>query len=159
MPPSLLLLLLISKCTARNAPCGFNRGIRHIPPVPRMVARASMPIETSAQSAYRGIPGQFGAANRAHLISVDENCYAFPPFSMVGPLIAFIMEEQLQCSLIIPVLNPIPVWFTTLQAASSDIRVLGQAGERGIQSMGISRTKRVYHFRLRSPDFRMFRGQ
>ncbi len=81
VPPSLLLLLLllISKCTARNAPCCFNRGNRHVPPVPRMVARASMPTETSAQSVYRGIPGQIGAANRAHLLSSGMFCFRLLP--------------------------------------------------------------------------------
>lgn len=43
-------------------------------------------------------------------IAKEKNCYVNPPFAMLGPVINFIKENQLSCSVVMPAMPVIPVW-------------------------------------------------
>jgi hypothetical protein len=45
-------------------------------------------------------------------IDKHENYYAFPPYCLLASVIRFIIDEQINCTLIFPHFIPVPNWFT-----------------------------------------------
>ncbi len=65
-------------------------------------------------------------------ISAAENCYVFPPFKMVPAVIAFLRQERLTCTVVVPICDPIPNWQPLLQEMSWDCFILGPRGDKSV---------------------------
>jgi hypothetical protein len=59
-------------------------------------------------------------------------CYVFPPFALLLPVIAFIRENSLNCTLIACVDGVAPTWIPNLFNHIDDAFVVGNKGEKGI---------------------------
>ncbi len=68
----------------------------------------------------------------AQRISPMENCYVFPPFKMIPAVVGFIKERRLQCTMVVPLSDPIPNWMPILQEMSQDCFLLGARGDKSV---------------------------
>ena len=65
----------------------------------------------------------------AQVYAPEENYYAFPPFCLLPTVIRFVIQEQINCILLIPVISPLPPWFTVVMAKAVAV---GYIGDRGV---------------------------
>lgn len=64
-------------------------------------------------------------------ISLELNPYVFPPISMVLPVITLLKEHGVkECTLVVPVLDIVPVWWPVLQTYCVRSIKLGKKGQR-----------------------------
>ena len=68
----------------------------------------------------------------AQNISQDENCYAFPPFSLVVPLLKFLAENNIICTVIVPLEDIAPLWFPSYYDSISDAFLIGYKTQKGV---------------------------
>ena len=68
----------------------------------------------------------------AQNISQQENCYAFPPFNLLVPLIGLINECQIVCTVIVPAYDITPVWMPLIVGMMQDALILGLKGQKGV---------------------------
>lgn len=68
----------------------------------------------------------------AQKYSKDEIYYAFPPFCLLFPVIKFIVEMKINCTLLFPKLNPIPVWYPFLLRHIESLKLIGCKGDKGV---------------------------
>lgn len=61
-----------------------------------------------------------------------KNCYAFPPFNMVIPLLKFVVENDILCTIIVPIDQAIPIWFPAYFRSINDAFIIGHKGQKGI---------------------------
>ena len=62
----------------------------------------------------------------------DENYYAFPPYCLLSSVIKFIIEEQINCTILFPQFLPVPNWFTLVLRYARCITVVGFKGDKGV---------------------------
>ncbi|KAJ7389500.1 hypothetical protein OS493_031152 [Desmophyllum pertusum] len=60
-----------------------------------------------------------------------ENCYAFPPFVLIGPLINFLRQEKARCTLVVPDISPRKYWWPIVQTECSEQFLLAARGQSG----------------------------
>ena len=77
-------------------------------------------------------PHSAGINMFAQDIGRDENCYVFPPFRMLPAVVAFVREERLTCTLVVPVFDQVPNWQPVLQEMSWDCFLLGSRGDKNV---------------------------
>ena len=77
-------------------------------------------------------PGTAGVNAFAQNISQKENCYAFPPFNLLVPLIGLINEGSINCTVVVPAYDITPVWMPLAADMMQDALVLGLKGQKGI---------------------------
>ena len=68
-------------------------------------------------------------------LTSQHNYYCFPPFCMVGPVVAFLLKECSNCikvTLVVPKLNPMPYWWPLLLNRALSVVSLGQSDESDI---------------------------
>lgn len=66
-------------------------------------------------------------------ITLEKNPYVFPPFRLILPLIVYLKNQGVEaCTMVIPKLLPIPVWWPLVSQYAMDRFVLGKKGERGV---------------------------
>jgi hypothetical protein len=58
-----------------------------------------------------------------------DNPYVFPPFSLVGPVVRFLLPFHIPFTIIVPVPCPKPVWWPILKAVSYDSVSLGSKND------------------------------
>ena len=64
-------------------------------------------------------------------ISQEENAYVFPPFCLVFPVLKFLRESGIgRCTVIVPALNPVPIWWPLLWSLVVQWFVLAIKGEK-----------------------------
>ena len=61
-------------------------------------------------------------------IEQGENCYVFPPFSLSAPVISFIRESELQCTVIVPESDVTPIWQPHFVSRIKDALLIGSKG-------------------------------
>jgi hypothetical protein len=74
------------------------------------------------------LPDSAGVNVLSKVLSYTENYYCFPPFCMVGSVLAFILLENprpLRVTLVVPRLSPLPSWWPVLVSSASSLRCLG----------------------------------
>lgn len=76
--------------------------------------------------------GSSGSNVFAQDISLHENAYTFPPFTLVGPLLKFLATSGCRVSIVVPDISPRRYWWPVLTATSVDRLLLGKKGEREI---------------------------
>ena len=65
-------------------------------------------------------------------ISLEVNAYVFPPFCLIFPVLKFLQESGIkECSIVVPVANPAPLWWPLFWSLVKKWRVLGEQGEKG----------------------------
>ena len=77
-------------------------------------------------------PGSAGVNMFSQRVSPVENCYVFPPISLIASVLAFVREQGLTCSVVVPFLQPLPPWFPMLQASAVSFLLLGEKGEKDV---------------------------
>lgn len=78
-------------------------------------------------------PGSAGVNVFAQDISKETNPYVFPPFILVGPLLRFLVSQNIsRCTMVIPTLYPLPYWWPLLQAHVCATVCIGKKGQTGI---------------------------
>ncbi len=65
-------------------------------------------------------------------ISSNENCYVFPPFSLMLSVIRFIIQNDIICTLILPVNHIAPAWLPSVIDNISDAFIIGRKGQRNV---------------------------
>ncbi|XP_077998242.1 uncharacterized protein LOC144451313 [Glandiceps talaboti] len=58
-----------------------------------------------------------------------ENCYVFPPFQMVGPILKLVKEQKGLATFVIPKLSPMKYWWPIVQGEAKKLVELAPAGE------------------------------
>jgi hypothetical protein len=77
------------------------------------------------------LPNSAGVNVLSQSLSADQNYYCFPPFCMLGPVVAFLLQEcpsDIKVTLVVPRMNPLPAWWPALVHRSKDSIVLGKLG-------------------------------
>ncbi|KAK3753769.1 hypothetical protein QZH41_003888 [Actinostola sp. cb2023] len=103
-----------------------------------------MALDSNAQCDHNGdplphiapapTPKAMGVNVFAHHISwvegsVFENCYVFPPFQLIGPVLKFLREQKARCTIVVPDRYPRPYWWPILQSQCSSELRLAQQGD------------------------------
>lgn len=65
-------------------------------------------------------------------IDKNENCYVFPPFSLTLPVLAFIRENKLNCTIVLRPDKITPPWIPLFFDWIQDAFILGQDGQNGV---------------------------
>ncbi len=68
----------------------------------------------------------------AQRIDRTENCYVFPPYSMISPVVGFVREQRLTCSLVLPGFDTIPVWQPVVHDVAKNHFLLGARGDKSV---------------------------
>lgn len=63
-------------------------------------------------------------------LSREENAYVFPPFCLVFPVLKFLQQSGIrECTIIVPALNPVPMWWPLLWSLVIKWLVLAHKGD------------------------------
>ena len=76
--------------------------------------------------------GSLGVNVFSQYIDQEENCYVFPPFNLLVPIIKFIEECQINCTVVVPASDLTPVWMPLVAEMTKDALLLGLKGQKGI---------------------------
>ncbi|XP_052060953.1 uncharacterized protein LOC127701170 isoform X1 [Mytilus californianus] len=68
----------------------------------------------------------------AQTVDTNENCYVFPPFALLLPVLSFIRENMLNCTVILRVDGVIAAWVPTYYEFIQDAFIVGNKGQRGV---------------------------
>ena len=77
-------------------------------------------------------PNSSGVNMFAQAIRKNENCYVHPPFTIINPVVKFIVENQLKCTLVIPSTDITPIWLPLVHSSIEDALVIGYKGQKHI---------------------------
>ena len=77
-------------------------------------------------------PNSSGVNMFAQTIGKDENCYVHPPFAIINPVVNFIVENQLKCTLVVPSTDITPIWLPLIHSYIKDALVIGYKGQKHI---------------------------
>ncbi|RUA04444.1 MAG: hypothetical protein DSY43_06245, partial [Gammaproteobacteria bacterium] len=55
---------------------------------------------------------------------VEVNAYVFPPFSLILPLLRFLLDQKAVVTVVVPRLSPLPIWWPVLKGMSERMVVL-----------------------------------
>ena len=77
-------------------------------------------------------PGTSGVNLFSQDLTKEDNLYVFPPLVLVFPLLCFLEEQKVSCTVVVPELYPVPVWWPKLKGASVDYFCIGRKGEKGV---------------------------
>ena len=77
----------------------------------RDLSSASLPFFSPTPSPYAAGVNVFAQHISSAEDSRFENCYAFPPFALIGPLINFLRQERAHCTLVVPDIFPRKYWW------------------------------------------------
>lgn len=77
-------------------------------------------------------PNSSGVNLFAQTIEKKENCYVFPPFSLLTPVLCFIKENELTCTVVLRSSEVTPSWVPTYFELIKDAFVIGFKGQEKI---------------------------
>ena len=77
-------------------------------------------------------PGTDGINVFSQDIGHHENCYVFPPFNLISPVINFIAECKINCTLIVPAFKLTQIWQLSLADMIIEAVLIGSKGQKGI---------------------------
>ena len=76
--------------------------------------------------------GSLGVNVFSQYIDQEENYYVFLPFNLLVPIIKFINECQINCTVVVPASDLTPVWMPLVAEMTKDALLLGLKGQKGI---------------------------
>ena len=62
----------------------------------------------------------------------ESNPYVFPPFILVFPLLRFLEEQKVSCTIVVPEFKPLPVWWPKLTGCHVESIYLGSKGQKEV---------------------------
>ena len=65
-------------------------------------------------------------------IRSELNPDVFPPFILIFPLLSFLKHQGVSCTIVVPELKPLPLWWPALRNSSPESLYLGLRGQKGI---------------------------
>lgn len=65
-------------------------------------------------------------------IRKEINPYVFPPFGLIFPIICLLEQQKVMCTIIVPMMEPLPIWWPKLLANSIGSFCIGVNGEKEI---------------------------
>ena len=77
-------------------------------------------------------PHSNGVDAFAQTYTFCENYYAFPPFCLLPSVIRFVIQENINCTILLPEIRPLPPWFTVIVAKAVKIIPVGFVGDKGV---------------------------
>ena len=77
-------------------------------------------------------PGSHGVNVFPQILSKCENYYVFPPFNLGIPMLKCIVENDISCTIILPITNQMSVWLPGFNENISDAFLIGNRGQKGI---------------------------
>ncbi|XP_069129670.1 uncharacterized protein [Argopecten irradians] len=78
-------------------------------------------------------PESAGVNVYAQNLRDDENKYVFPPFGMIASLLSLFREQSVDnCTCVLPVISPVPVWWPLLQTAVVSSICVGKQFQKGV---------------------------
>ena len=77
-------------------------------------------------------PGSSGTNMFAQSIRKTENCYVFPPISLIIPVIRFILESGVSCTVVVPSVANISMWLPSFQECIADAFIIGFEGQKNV---------------------------
>ena len=77
-------------------------------------------------------PGSKGINVFTQQISQEENCYVFPPFNLLLPIIGFIKECKIDCTVVVPAYDITPIWLPLVAGLIQDALILGWKKQKGV---------------------------
>lgn len=75
-------------------------------------------------------PASAGVNVFSHRLVPQENYYAFPPFSLIPPLVKFIQSQGAQATLVIPGHSPPTAWHPQVSHLCEDAVIIGRPGDK-----------------------------
>ncbi|KAK3710527.1 hypothetical protein QZH41_009353, partial [Actinostola sp. cb2023] len=80
---------------------------------------------------------------------VEVNAYVFPPFSLILPLLRFLLDQKAVVTVVVPRLSPLPIWWPVLKASY----YVSEAREQGFDFwLSLKRGLRTAGCGLRAAD-------
>lgn len=67
------------------------------------------------------------------LVSGDENLYVYPPFTLILPVLNFLQEQSVASTIVVPKMNPLPIWWPKLDSYSICSVCFRLKGEKGVE--------------------------
>lgn len=77
-------------------------------------------------------PQSSGVNIFAQEIRSDDNCYVFPPFVLIGPLLKFLRASQVRVTLVVPDISPRKYWWPVVSSLAVDSVVLGKKNQSDV---------------------------
>ena len=77
-------------------------------------------------------PKSSGTNMFAQTISKTENCYVFPPISLILPVLRFIIESGICCTVVVPSVANMSIWLPSFQEYITDAFIIGFKGQKNI---------------------------
>ena len=77
-------------------------------------------------------PESAGVDAFAQVYPKGENYYAFPPYCLIPAVIRFIIQEEINCTLLFPDIHPRPSWLTLVHRFAHNILPVGLKCDRGV---------------------------
>lgn len=62
----------------------------------------------------------------------EQNPYVYPPFVLVFPVLSLLREQGISCTIIVPEMRPLPIWWPILKYYSVESVCLGMKGDKGV---------------------------
>lgn len=77
-------------------------------------------------------PDSSGVNIFAQDLRKEGNMYVYPPFVLIFPLLCFLEEQGVSCTLIVPQMTPVPMWWPKVEKSSVSSVVIGRKGQKGV---------------------------
>ena len=62
----------------------------------------------------------------------EVNPYVFPPFGLILPILCLLEEQKVSCTVVVPKIQPLPLWWPKLETHSTGSFCLGEKGQKGV---------------------------
>lgn len=77
-------------------------------------------------------PQSRGVNMFAQRIHPSENCYVFPPQVILSPTVHFVLQENLNCTIVVPMKSPTPAWLPNLASRAIGTLTIGRKGDTDV---------------------------
>ena len=62
----------------------------------------------------------------------ESNMYVYPPFVLIFPVLCLLEEQGVECTIVVPEMIPIPIWWPMLKKYSTASMRIGGKGQKGV---------------------------
>ena len=101
-----------------------------------------MALDSNCMKTYKGLPLKHytpcdtpkssGTNVVAQSISKGDNCYVFPPICLILPVVKFIIESGICCTVVVPSVASISLWLPSFQEFIADAFIIGFKDQKNI---------------------------
>ena len=58
--------------------------------------------------------------------------YVYPPIVLIFPLLCFLEEQGVSCTLVVPQMSPVPMWWPKIERSSVGSLIIGKKDQKGV---------------------------